>query len=503
MVRTSQSPRHPLATASADFGHLLESVPDAVVAVDDDGRIRHVNTQAERLFGYAPGELVGQSLESLIPEDVRSRHADQRRRFQAAPHLRRMGDTDRLTARRRDGTLVPVDIGLGSLVASGERWTLAFVRDHTRIQALLDGLGQARRELEQELEQRRQLRALSELLQLPAAREDIRPALSLYLEHLFPGTRGAVFVLDRPGGEPDRLGAWGEAPDSWAVAATTGCEVARAVPPSTGAHLAAEGRGGQPGEAAIRADCCAPLVANGTALGLLIVDPTSGDPPSPDQRRTIAAVADWLGLPLANLRLRERLEDLTYRDPLTGLHNRRHLQDVLAQRIAGAQRASTSLALAVIDLDHFKRLNDTWGHVAGDDVLRAFAAMLAGRFRASDTICRYGGEEFVVVCGDCSGADLTAALDGARALWAGSAVGTLAATAIRSTFSAGVAAFPEDGPDGQHLLHEADAALYAAKAQGRNRVVGRRRSPGGPRPDPTDAAFRHESALPGSFPPRG
>ncbi|MGE3470131.1 MAG: diguanylate cyclase [Vicinamibacterales bacterium] len=491
-----------LSGEATSLTHLFESMPDAVVMLDDRGTIQYLNTQAERLFGYARGELVGRSLECLVPANVRQRHAEHRRRFHAAPHLRRMGDADRLSALRRDGTLVPVDIGLGSLMVSGRPRTLAFVRDHTRIQALLDGLGQARRELEQELERRRQLRALSELLQSPVSREDLRPALSRHLEHLFPHTRGAVFVLDGPGETADRLVDWGEAPESWTAVATAGFRSASLDMTPVGAHTAAQPRRRHAGGAAIAPDRCAPLVANGLALGMLIVDPASGDPPSPEQRRTIGAVADWLGLPLANLRLRERLEGLTYRDPLTGLHNRRYLQEVLAQRVAVARRACTSLALAVIDLDHFKSLNDTWGHGAGDDVLRAFGAMLTRWFRASDTICRYGGEEFVVVCGDSSGADLTAALDEARSKWAGSPIATLAATAIRSTFSAGVAAFPDDATDGDRLLQVADAALYAAKAQGRNRVVGGRRSAPRPGAGQTGAESRHANDARGSFAPR-
>jgi len=182
-------------------------------------------------------------------------------------------------------------------------------------------------------------------------------------------------------------------------------------------------------------------------------------------------LTDWLGLPVANLRLREQLQDLTYRDPLTGLHNRRYLDDVLTRELAGARRRGTPLGVAVVDLDHFKTLNDTFGHGAGDDVLRAFAGVLGRRFRASDAVCRYGGEEFVVVCSGCAGADLARALDAVREQWAALPLASGPGSTLSSTFSAGVAEFPGDGLDGVQLLRAADAALYAAKGAGRNRVV--------------------------------
>lgn len=462
----------PLPPSSRQLAEMFEAMPDAVVAVDATGVIRMANAQAERLFGYAAGALAGLPLECLVPEHLRHRHAEHRGQFQAAPHVRRMGDAGRrLTARRQDGSLVPVDIGLGTVCASGARWTVAFVRDQTNTQALVDELSRARGELEQELELRRQLRSLSELLQLPASREAIRPVLSLHLEHLFPATRGALLMHDEERQRVECLADWRGGADDPGAFDAAGCVAIRSGLAAGGADTA---------EAAGRcercfgphgASRCAPLVASGRTLGVLAVHPLEAGVLAEAERRTIDAVADWLGLPVANLRLREQLQDLTYRDPLTGLHNRRYLDDVLTRELAGARRRGTPLGVAVVDLDHFKTLNDTFGHGAGDDVLRAFAGVLGRRFRASDAVCRYGGEEFVVVCSGCAGADLARALDAVREQWAALPLASGPCSTLSSTFSAGVAEFPGDGLDGVQLLRAADAALYAAKGAGRNRVV--------------------------------
>lgn len=489
---------HPPPSAR-QLAEMFEAMPDAVVAVDRTGVIRMANTQAERLFGYAGGALAGLPLECLVPEPLRQHHAQHRERYQAAPHVRHMGDAGRrFTARRHDGSLVPVDIGLGTVCTSDARWTVAFVRDQTTTQALVDELSRARGELEQELELRRQLRSLSELLQLPASRDAIRPVLSLHLEHLFPATRGALLVHDEERQRMECLADWRGGADEPGAFDAARCVAIRCGLVAGGAEA---------GEAAGRCDrCfgphgarrCAPLVASGRTLGVLAVHPLESGVISGAERRTIDAVADWLGLPVANLRLRERLQDLTCRDPLTGLHNRRHLDDVLNRELAGARRRGTPLGVAVVDLDHFKTLNDTFGHGAGDDVLRAFAGVLGRRFRASDAVCRYGGEEFVVVCSGCAGVDLAAALDAVREQWAALRVASGACATLSSTFSAGVAEFPGDGLDASQLLRAADSALYAAKGAGRNRVVLAPGSAAGPRARASDPASRHAPDPPRS-----
>lgn len=438
-------------------------MPDAVVAVDGGGVIQCINAQAVQLFGYAPAELVGRPIEDLVPHDLRHRHAGTRAEYQAAPHVRRMGASRHaLVALRKDGTSIPVDIGLGTIGGSDGPLTLAVVRDQSRTQALLDDLSRARRALEVELDQRRQMRSLTDLLQLHVSRQALQPVLSLHLEFLFPDGEGALFVFDERGARAEPLVAWGGG--TWSPVEPAHCLAVQRGAPSggdtAGEGCAHAGGGGR----------CAPLVAVGETLGILTVRPRAERLAGEDCRR-IDMVADWLALPVANLRLRERLQELTHRDPLTGLFNRRYLDETLRQEMARAARHAEPLAIAILDLDHFKRLNDRWGHDAGDAVLRAFGGHLGRTVRASDVVCRYGGEEFVIICPGCTGPGLVAVLERIRLDWVAAPVERPAGPSLASTFSAGVAEHRPGSPDGAALLQAADQALYEAKRAGRDRVV--------------------------------
>jgi len=181
--------------------------------------------------------------------------------------------------------------------------------------------------------------------------------------------------------------------------------------------------------------------------------------------------AGQVGLSIANIRLREALRTQSVRDSLTGLYNRRYLEETLEREVRRAARAAQSLGFLMIDLDHFKSFNDTYGHDAGDAVLRETALFLAKGIRAEDFVCRFGGEEFVVILP-------TADLESSRArgerlrlkmreltiMYHGKSLGMV-------TISVGVAAFPEHGRSPKELMAAADAALYQAKRGGRDRVV--------------------------------
>ncbi|MFW8602184.1 diguanylate cyclase [Desulfobacterota bacterium M19] len=170
-------------------------------------------------------------------------------------------------------------------------------------------------------------------------------------------------------------------------------------------------------------------------------------------------------------RTQEKLLTLSVRDQLTGLFNRRHMEESLAREISRAVRHKTSLAVIMLDLDYFKRINDTFGHMAGDVVLKAVGCFLQERSRGEDVVCRYGGEEFVIIM---PGASLEAA--GKRAVELCLAAGTLEIkyrdeNLPRITVSLGTAAYPQHGDTAALLLYKVDKALYQAKQAGRNRVV--------------------------------
>ena len=168
--------------------------------------------------------------------------------------------------------------------------------------------------------------------------------------------------------------------------------------------------------------------------------------------------------------LQEQLRDQAVRDPLTGLYNRRFLAETSVARIELARRQHTPIAIVLIDIDHFKQINDLHGHGRGDEVLQQFAALLRDRMRRSDVICRFGGEEFLLLVDNCEQARLMEILDGLMQQFRAMRFGEGATPIADSTFSAGVAVLDADGADFESLVRVADARMYRAKAAGRARV---------------------------------
>lgn len=173
------------------------------------------------------------------------------------------------------------------------------------------------------------------------------------------------------------------------------------------------------------------------------------------------------------------LEELSVRDGLTGLYNHREFHRRLGEELARHRRYSRPFSLLMLDIDHFKAVNDTHGHQAGDDVLRVMAERIRQEIRPSDQLARYGGEEFAVLLTETSGYQALAAAERIRAAIAAQPIATADGREISITVSVGVAAFPEDADSAERSIAAADQALYAAKKAGRNRVhaVNRRAPP--------------------------
>ncbi|MGH9681703.1 MAG: diguanylate cyclase, partial [Candidatus Acidiferrales bacterium] len=225
---------------------------------------------------------------------------------------------------------------------------------------------------------------------------------------------------------------------------------------------------------------CVPLAAQGETLGVLYLEETAPSIlPSPQaalfeqstiQRRAIA-VAERVSLALANLKLRELLRNQSIRDPLTGLYNRRYLEESLNRELHRASRTGRSVSLIMLDLDHFKHFNDTFGHQGGDILLKEVAGLIKGMVRAGDVACRYGGEEFSLVLAEVTTDGAHKCIDGIREAirhlnlhHRGQTLGTV-------TVSAGIATYPMHSDNAEDLIRAADEALYRAKKAGRDCVV--------------------------------
>jgi diguanylate cyclase (GGDEF)-like protein len=218
---------------------------------------------------------------------------------------------------------------------------------------------------------------------------------------------------------------------------------------------------------------CLPIVAHGNTMGVLYVQCYDDATVELVNRHMegLRELVQFTGMAVATLNLRTKLENQSIRDSLTGLFNRHFMQISLERELARATRRKQSLAVFMLDLDQFKKFNDTYGHAAGDMVLKAIADIFLASIRSEDIACRYGGEEFTIIL-----PDITAAAAFERAESVRMAVMNLRVPLEQEvygdfTVSIGMALYPNDGEAADLLLRRADQALYRAKHLGRNQVV--------------------------------
>jgi len=511
---------------------VVESAPNGMLMVDRNSTITLVNTRVEQLFGYRREEMLGKSVEMLIPPRYRGSDPQIREAFFDDPKARVLGGNRELFALRKDGSEFPVEIGLNPINSPRGIQALASIVDITErrqvegeiralnvtlerrvaerteeIRALNANLEQRvaertkeleaenaqrkliERELQQahdelqgsvlELERRNQeMRLVGEMVELLESCHSVEEAYEVITFRIPPilhGTSGALYMMTPSRNLLECLSHWGNAPfdfdktfdpeDCWALRRNKPHGMER-----EGSDLICKHVEGEVGSAA--AYLCVPMVAHGEIMGVLHIRYASENRNS----RYIVAnsaktAAEQVSLILANLRLRETLRNQSIRDPQTGLFNRRYMVDSLDRELARADRSGKPVVVAMLDIDHFKSLNDSFGHAAGDAVLRDWSNLLKAKFRGSDIVCRYGGEEFVIILPDISVDIAHQRMEQLRQDIRRMTVRQDGQTINGVTVSIGIAYFPVHGRTNQALLHAADQALYRAKESGRDCTV--------------------------------
>jgi len=324
------------------------------------------------------------------------------------------------------------------------------------------------RQSDHQREQIELLFSMTELLQSATSDEDAGQVLEATASQLLPNLRGALYIFNNSQDRLDLACMWPD--DGVSNPVTT------LVPGNCWALKRGKLQVNDPNAKAL---CCphktgiyctieVPMIARGTVHGLLML--ATDAPGGADELRSIArtaqALADSMSLALANIALQDKLRTQSLRDPLTGLYNRRYMEDALERYLDIAARNDTSTAVVMIDLDNFKRLNDNHGHGKGDTVLRDVAAQLVGALRPADVAARYGGEELLVILPGCGLEDALLKAEMLRARIEG--LSELHGTPVTASF--GVAAVPQTASGLGDVVKLADAALYEAKKAGRNCV---------------------------------
>lgn len=492
-VTAQQQALEALHESEARFRSIFEQAAVGIAMLEADGRWNSSNQRFREMVGYSEAELVATSCQSMTHADDRPIEVELRQRVLSGEqddytlekrYLRKNGEEVwvSLFVRRIDATnsspvrlvLVAENIGQRKLAEQ-------------RLQQLKLGLEQRVSERTRQLEEtmrdglqrNTELALLNEMMSvLPSARDTTEAGqiIGRLVPRLFGLYGGAIWLYV---GDTDcltLLNTWGRLrqppthmsiEDCWGLRRGQMHRVEDPDDPLHCAHTHYAPRAQEP-------HVCLPLIALGVTIGMIHLQWSehASCTVKPPAMELLRSTAEQIGLAIGNVHLREKLRSQAIRDPLTGLYNRRHFNEFLTRRLAEAVRSGRSFGLLMIDLDHFKSINDTYGHDAGDEVLRSTATLLQQSARADEAVFRLGGEEFLLVLNDGDETDLLGCgerlrreLEAHRRLWNNAPLPTV-------TASLGLARYPQDGRDEHTLMLKADAALYTAKRTGRNRVCG-------------------------------
>jgi diguanylate cyclase (GGDEF)-like protein/PAS domain S-box-containing protein len=464
---------------------LIQNSPLGILVLDYRGRVELANIAFEKLSRYEQHELISADIDRLLSSDVRP----DKKELDVVPRVF-AGEAVRAVVpwRRKDGKIIQVKINAVPLILNGCvqgayeicQDVSEYVEARNARAEHAESLNQLVKTLQRHTAEMELLNDMRDWIECLETEKEVGPVVAESIPKLFPECISGTMYLLKSMREPAEADvSWGEARIRRPISAPRDCWSLR------------RGRShwSEPGTAGVRCShlgltnsesLCIPMLAQGSMQGVLHIEFPSGagslseseaDSLRDSRRRLAISVAGHIATCLSNLRLRETLREQSVRDPLTDLFNRRFMEESLETELRRAKRDEKPLSVLLLDLDRFKRFNDTFGHDAGDFVLRSVADIFRGFFRGGDICCRYGGEEFAVILPEsssqCSAVRANALRSELKRLtlhYKGRTLGSL-------TFSAGIATFPEHGLTPSALLSAADGCLYESKSSGRDRIT--------------------------------
>jgi diguanylate cyclase (GGDEF)-like protein/PAS domain S-box-containing protein len=462
-----------LREREAQYRLLADGITDIVALHELDGTFLYVSPSAEKITGRSPADLVGLRPGAVIlTEDwLPVKHAVDSRLSQGQDIMIQW------RCLTKAGQYIWMETSMHPLMRDGRPYRyLSTSRNITERKQAEDALYEANRQLQisiVEMEQRNQevtlLNEMGDLLQGCLSVVDVYQIVEVYCPRLFEGFSGALLITNPSRKQVEAMAVWGSIPRKqvfapekcWALRRGRIHSVNLNVTDLFCDHVIAEKD---------MAYLCIPMAAQGETLGVFFLQ--GGIDQFGDRQQQLAIMlAERLSLALSNLRLRDILQRQSIRDALTGLYNRRYMETTVERELHQASRQKEPIGFIMMDLDHFKDFNDTFGHGAGDLLLSSLGEFLQSSIRGGDIACRYGGDEFLLILPQASVQD---AYERAEELRKGingltANVGVTAQGPV--TVSMGVAAYPDHGYTMDRLLSTADKALYRAKNIGRDRVT--------------------------------
>lgn len=478
---------------------LIDNLPDAVFAMDNKERFLIANPALARVMGVSHKEdLIGKTVDDFQPSEIAQKIQDNNRHILETgeillnhqeilinistgnPHWRQ---TTKVPLHDRSGQIIGL-VGISLDITQQKEAEEALKAANEKLMSGITTLEQSTHETEY-------LSEMVDLLQACPNTEEACVVIANQMGKLLPEDSGVLYLFHASRNILDRAASWGPPLPDPAVFKPDECWGLR----RGRIHIVEDQISSSSQSVNAQAllcphiishtpavYLCVPLVAQGEALGLMhLRHQIEG---APDQtkagskewydhtkRQRIHTIVDSLSLALANLKLRSSLRQQSIRDPLTGMFNRRYMEEMLEREILRASRSNKTLGVIMLDIDHFKLFNDTYGHQAGDALLTALGNFFLSHVRGEDVACRYGGEEFILLLPESSlettcqrAEELREKVRYVNVTYQGQSLGMV-------TLSFGISIFPQHGSTTELLVQAADQALYRAKIEGRDRVV--------------------------------
>jgi len=471
-----------LVASQERYQELFENANDVVYTHDLEGNFTSLNQAGERITGWSRADVLQMNIRDVLAPEF----LDLARRMMA---LKVAGEPPRIYKVEIKGKFAQrIALELSTrVIRDGEKpigiqGIARDVSDRRRAEEALQSVNEKLTHWVRELERKNResvlLKEMGDLLHACMSPQEAGAVVQQAAIKLFPQTSGALFTVAAGRDLYEASAHWGTAALGERVFSAEECWALRRGRMYWLEDVTQGPRCAHMGDGARGAAICVPMIAQGEALGVLHVQQIvlSDDPHMPqvdpvrDVQQLAESVAEHIGMALANLNMRETLRSQSIRDPLTGLFNRRYMESTLNRELLRATRKERPVGLIMMDVDHFKQFNDVHGHVAGDALLRELGAYLQRNTRGDDVVCRYGGEEFVLILPEASleithhrAEQIRANAKAVLVRHEGKELGPV-------TLSLGVAAYPQGSQKPSELVDAADGALYKAKAAGRNRV---------------------------------
>lgn len=459
--------------------NLFENSPIGIY-IAQGGTFKFVNPQFRKYTGYSKEELLEKTccMDIVYEEDrglVRDNAVKMLKGERSKPYEYR--------AVTKDGDLKWILETVASVEFNGERATLGNFMSIDQYKLMEEALNATNKRLSgrvHELERRNEhieiLNDMSEVVQSCVSVEEACNTVAFYASKLFPAESGALCLINDSRDLVEVVSSWGKKGLSKEAFMIDDCWGLRRGVTHMVKYNETELRCSHLEDSRPYDYICIPLISQTHTLGVLFISAYADsvnyltDKSFKNKSRLAKSVAEYASLALRNIKLQEKLKQRSIRDPLTGLYNRGYMEETLGREMSYAKRANDALAVMLLDIDHFKRYNDKYGHETGDMVLCTLAKLLQDSVRAGDVACRYGGEEFLLIL---PRMPLEEAVNRAESLrrevkniqlfHAGKMLENI-------TLSLGLAVFPENATTPSGLLNVADEALYRAKEEGRDRV---------------------------------